>query len=195
MTTLVLENPSLEILEDGTKKYIDSFANLLKLKAIYGDKFEIEPMDSNNCNIHQKYWGKSDKNGPFVISGHEGYMIFPFIKAVMLEENGKLEYSGNEEFICIIPEPLRKSMKPGKYILDTWENVIPALANYAKNLDTGDIYVAQEMGGCGDIEYRFISDLIEMFDETLFLFDEVVHVSGMEEMLPLCVKRIGYLKP
>ena len=196
MTTLVFENPSVETLEDGTKKYNDSFGNLLKLKALYGDKFEIEPMDSNTYNLYSKYWEKTDKNGKLlVIPGHEGYMLYPFIKAIMLEENGKLEYSGNEEFICIIPEPLRERMKPGKYILDTRENTIPALANYAKNLETGDIYNAQEMGGSGDIEYRFIKDLIEMYDKTLFLFDELAYDPGMEEMLPLCVKRIGYLKP
>ena len=179
------------------KKYNDSFGNLLKLKAVYGDKFEIEPMDNNTYNLNSKHWGKTYDNGePYVITGHEGYNLYPFIKGVMKEnDKGELEWNGSEEFVCIIPEPLRKTMKHGRYVLDKWENAVPSLANYAKNLDTGDIYVSQEMGGCGDIEYRFISDLIEMYNETLFLFDELVYFPGMEEMLPLCVKRIGYLKP
>ena len=198
MTTLVFENPSVETLEDGTKKYNDSFGNLLKLKAIYGDKFEIEPMDGNSCNIHPKYWNKVDTRNskPLVIPGHEGYMLYPFIKAIMKEnDKGELEWYGEEEFICIIPEGFRKRMKPGKYILDTRPNAVPSLADYAKNLDTGDIYNAQEMGGAGDIEYRFLSDMHQMYEEVLAFFDEVDRVPGMEEMLPLCVKRIGYLKP
>ena len=196
MTTLVFENPSVETLEDGTKKYIDSFGNILKLKAIYGDKFEIEPTDGNYMNIHQKYWGKvrDDNKKHLVIPEHEGYMLYPFIRAIMEEKDGKLEWNTNEEFICIIPEGFRKTMKPGKYILDTWENVTPALADYAKNLDTGDTYVAQEMAANGDPEYRFIKDLITLYDEVIAFFDEVEHTPGMEEMLPLCVKRIGYLK-
>lgn len=204
MTTLVFENPSVETLEDGTQKYIDSFGNMLKLKAIHGDKFEIEPMDGSNYNIHQKYWGKTYivpnkpllPPKPFVIPGHEGYMLYPFIKAIMKEnDKGELEWHGEEEFICIIPEGFRKRMKPGKYILDTRPNAVPSLADYAKNLDTGDIYNAQEMGGAGDIEYRFLSDMHQMYEEVLAFFDEVDRVPGMEEMLPLCVKRIGYLKP
>lgn len=203
MTTLVFELPSVQILEDGTKKYIDSFGNLLKLKTIYGDNFEIEETDGNMYNIHQKYWGKTYKvpnkpllpPKPFVIHGHEGYMLYPFIKAIMKEnDKGELEWHDEEEFICIIPEGFRKKMKPGKYILGTRENAIPSLADYAKNLDTGDIYNAQEIGGAGDIEYRFIKDLITLYDEAIAFFDEVDNVPGMEEILPLCVKRIGYLK-
>lgn len=197
MTTLVFENPSVETLEDGTKKYIDSFGNILKLKAIYGDKFEIEPMNGNSYNIHPKYWDKVDtRNGkPLVIPEHKGYMLYPFVKAIMKEnDKGELEWRGEEEFICIIPEGFRKTMKPGKYILDTRPNAVPSLADYAKNLDTGDIYNAQEMGGAGDIEYRFLSDMHQMYEEILAFFDEVARVPGMEEMLPLCIKRIGYLK-
>lgn len=200
MTTLVLENPSVETLKDGTKKYIDSFGNMLKLKAIYGDKFEIEPLDSRGFNTLPSMWNKTrdDTGEPAVIPGHETYACWPFHKYEFVNDNGKLNYYGDDIFYCIIPEGFNNKIKPGKFIKGRYEKCIPCLAEHIKNLDTGDTYDLQSMGGCGDPEYNFLCGLIDMFEETLDSFQEIAlleNPSPFEEMLPLCVKRIGYLKP
>ena len=146
------------------------------------------------------FWGKTrDDNGePAVVPGHEGYGCWPFHELVFVNDNNNLKYHGDDIFYCIIPEEFRSRIKPGRFIKSKYERCIPCLAEHIKNLDTGDTYDLQSMGGCGDPEYDFLCGLIDMFEETLDSFQEIAlleNPSPFEEMLPLCVKRIGYLKP
>lgn len=186
---MILELPNRETLEDGRIKITDSFEELLKLKEKYGDKFEIEPIDTdyNNCVMDYK-----DK------ASHWGYSAYPFLKSNAYIDGHTIYSSGDyDDFIFIIPEEFRNTLKPGKYIKDKWEKATPSLADYVKNVDTNEYYVLQEMGGGGDIEYSFIEFLINLENALNGIDDFINHhkyAKSFEMLLPLCTKRIGYLK-
>jgi len=185
---MILENPNIEILKDGTQKISDSYGNLLKMKEQYGNRFEIE----------------EPKNRPFD-EYEDGYWCEPFIYTI----------EGDDEIhmIFIIPESLRDILKPGIYKKKHRENTYSCFADYVE-YEGGKTYEAQTMGGSGDPEYGFLFLLSEV-ENALCNIDDYYHNiketnenkwdkwdirtakynKAYLELLPFCVKRIGYLKP
>lgn len=193
---LKLENPSVEELPDGRQKICDSFSNIIKLKTQYGDKFEIEPLYMGGLQTYPEYWDKKDKLGNFVVNQlYKGFNVYPFHKVIYKDENNKPTWYG-DQFMCIIPPCFRDTLTPGEYLKGEWPNVVSSLKHFIKNTTDNKHYIAQYMGGGTDPEYNFLDDLFELFDNVYQYYGEgssSKFAGGYEELLPLCVKRIGYL--
>ena len=193
---LKLENPSVEELPDGRQKICDSFSNIIRLKTQCGDKFEIEPLHMGGLQTSPEYWDKKDKFDNLVVNPlYKGFDVYPFHKVIYKNENNKFAWYG-DQFVCIIPPCFRETLKPGEYVKGEWTNVVHSLEHFIKNTTNDKHYVAQYMGGGSDPEYNFLYDLFELFDNVYLYYGENASskfASGYEELLPLCVKRIGYL--
>lgn len=179
-----LELPKQEQLPDGRIMVSDSFEEIIKLKERYGERFVIEPFSSDTRWTDDRFIDKVDPK-------YIGYEVYPFYKFVMRVE-GENTYLDDINMVFIIPEEYRSTMKPGRYVKLEYEHQCDALKNYIKNLDTGDEYVAQMVGGDGDKEYYFAEPLINYEDEVA---PDIMSFCNKDMLLPLCTKRIGYILP